>query len=133
MVEPDAIVKQARRLPVETRQTVADAILRSIYADMNRQDAHERFAGLCAIASSVLGTVYEADRRYRGASDVRTLCAKAMRLDGYSYEVIGSAMGRDHSTVLYYCHRADDMAAGFMGGYYANKYKEFFDKIEKLK
>lgn len=123
------IIRAAERLPVETRKVVANAIIQSIDRDINRVDATTRFNYLVTIASAVLGVDYHHDRRDQGSADIRTLCAKAMRLEKYTFYTIADAMGKDHSTIAYMVRRADDMAAGYMGSWYKTKYKEFINKI----
>ena len=129
MDKSSAIIDQARRLPLETRKEIANAIIRSIDRDMTRISAEERLANLIRTGEDVLGVTYDPKRKANGDAYIRTFAAKVMHEEGYSQSCIGRVMGRKPSTVCVMVQRADDIASGYFGADYQNKYNEFMARI----
>lgn len=122
------IVNQARRLTLDERKAVVDAILESIREDAARIPADIRLAQLIPIGEEVFGCKYDARRKGETDTLIRNVCAKVLRLEGNSYPKIGKAMQRHPSSVMVMEHRADEMDAGYFGLAIRDKYMQFMKK-----
>ena len=122
------IIASAKRLPIDTRQAIVDAILESIARDQGRIPPVERLAQLIPIGEEVFGCVYNARRKGNGDTLIRNVCAKVLRLDGNSYPAIAKAVGRHPSSVIVMVRRAEEMDAGYFGKDIRDKYVEFMCK-----
>ena len=122
------IIASAKRLPIDARQEIVDAIIESIARDQGRIPPMERPAQLIPIGEEVFGCVYDARRKGNGDTLIRNVCAKVLRMDGNSYPAIGKAMGRHPSSVIVMVRRAEEMDAGYFGKDIRDKYVEFMCK-----
>ena len=122
------IIASAKRLPIQGRQAVVDALVQSIERDRGRIPTAERLAQLIPIGEEVFGCVYDTRRQSIGDTLIRNVCAKVLRLDGNSYPAIGKAMGRHPSSVMVMVRRAEEMDAGYFGPDIRDKYVEFMCK-----
>ena len=115
----------AAKLPKEVRRYIVREIEKTIIRDEAAQTAEERLAQLVPVAECVLHMTYDPARKSADDVCIRNLCADAMRREGYTFDQIGRAMGRDHSSVVMMVRRAADMKAGYSGKYYKRIYDEF--------
>lgn len=122
------IIASAKRLPIDARQEIVNAIIESIARDQGRIPPMERLAQLIPIGEEVFGCVYDARRKGNGDTLIRNVCAKVLRMDGNSYPAIGKAMGRHPSSVIVMVRRAEEMDAGYFGKDIRDKYVEFMCK-----
>ena len=123
------IIHQATKLSVESRKVIANAIIQSIDRDATRVAAAERFLQLVAIAEPIVGISYDRTSKANGNSYIRSFAAKQMHDEGYNHTCIGRAMGRHRSSVYVMLQKANDIAFGFYGKDWQEKYYEFFKKI----
>ena len=124
-----AIIASARRLPIDSRQNIVDAITASIKADEGRIRAVDRIAQLIPIAEDVFGCTYEPRRKADSDTIVRNVCAYVMRREDYSYSAIAHAMGRNHSSVFVMARRATQMMDGYFGKDIQSKFNEFIQRV----
>lgn len=129
MDKQTAIIDEARHLPLETRKEIVNAIIRSIDRDQNRVNAEERLAILIRVGEDLLGVTYDPKRKSNGDAYIRTFAAKAMHEEGYSQSCIGRVMGRKPSTVCVMVQRADDIASGYFGDEWKDKYQQFMQRV----
>ena len=123
------IINQARRLPIDTRQSIVDAILESIKNDEGRIRAVDRLAQLIPIGEEIFNCTYNPKTKSNGDALIRNMCAKVMRVEGYTFPAIAKAMNRHPSSVIVMVRRAEEMDAGFFGREYQDKYKDFIKRI----
>ena len=119
------IINQAKRLPIADRQEIVDAILDSIKVDARKIDPAFRLAELIGIGEAVFGCTYEERRKAYNSVLIRNICAKVMRMEGYTFASIGKAMKRHPSSVMTMADRAEEMDAGYFGHDIRDKYFQF--------
>ena len=129
MDKQNRIIAQAKRLPIDSRRIIVDAILDSIARDEGKILAVERLAQLIPIGEEVFGVTYDERRKANGDAYIRNICAKVMRGEGYTFSAIGRAMKRHPTSVMSMVHRADEMASGFFGKEYQKSFNEFISKL----
>ena len=122
------IIASAKRLPIQSRLAIVDALVSSIEADRRRTPPTERLAQLIPVGEEVFGCVYDPRRKSIGDALIRNVCAKVLRLEENSYPAIGKAMGRHPSSVMVMVRRADEMDAGYFGPDIRDKYVQFMCK-----
>ena len=123
------IIHQATKLSLESRKVIANAIIQSIDRDETKVSAAQRFLQLVEIAEPIVGISYNRRSKANGDSYIRSIAAKAMYDEGYNHTCIGKAMGRHRSSVYVMLQKANDIAFGFYGKDWQEKYYEFFNKL----
>ena len=122
------IVNQAKRLPIDTRRSIVDAIVESIVADEKRVDPRLRLSELVRIGETIFDCTYEVGRKAPNSVCIRNCCAKVMRMEGYTFASIGKAMERHTSSIMVMVDRAEEMDAGYFGMDIRDKYMAFMKK-----
>lgn len=125
MDKKDFLIAQASRLPVDERKAVCKGILDTIERDVLAVDARTRFAQLVSAAEIAMQHRYDPQVRTAVSATIRAFVASQMRYEGYTLSEIGTAMGRDHSSVVTMVRRAEDIRNGYFGKDTLNKLNEF--------
>lgn len=68
----------------------------------------DRYKTLVEIAEKVTEQKYE-DNRHFGNVLIKCLVSNRLREEGYTFGEIGKAMNKDHSTIVFYVGKMDDM------------------------
>jgi hypothetical protein len=66
------------------------------------ESRQEEINELKEIVNNVFLVDLEVKDRKRGVVDARKVYSKILRDSGYSYELIGSTIGKDHATIIHY-------------------------------
>lgn len=125
------VIREAKRLPVESRRDIAKAIVDSIDRDLTAASAEARLAQLLPLACAALDvTDYNPKRKSNGDAYARSLCAYVMRHEGYTLSQVGRAMGRNTSSVVVMARRGDEMKTGYFGHDIKERFARFEETIK---
>jgi len=76
---------------------------------MKRKLEEKEIIELKRIVNDVFSVDLEVNNRKVNAVDARKVYSKILKEAGYSYELIGKTINKDHSTVLYYIKNLDSI------------------------
>lgn len=76
---------------------------------MKRKLVEEEIIELKRIINDVFYIELDSKNRKRGTVDARKVYSKILKEAGYSYELIGKTINKDHATVLYYIKNLDSI------------------------
>ena len=102
------LFQEALYLPIGKRLKLASAIIKSVLKDGRKATAESRFEKIKSLTEDVLQLEIK-DRRYRNDVLARTFIAYIMYNEGFSLYQIGKLIKKDHSTVMHYVNRTNDM------------------------
>ena len=102
----EALVRRIRKFPQQDRRYIIGSAILDLDRDLTKPYGPDRYSILKKIAEQATGHPLT-EHRTRGNTDIRTILAKTMRIEGYTMAEIGTYMGRDHSTVSYYITTMD--------------------------
>lgn len=89
----------------------------------------ERYKAVLSAAQKAVGKRL-ADGRRNDDVLIRLFAAYRLRLEGYSFDAIGKAMGRDHSTIIHYVRKKmADMLS--LPNFYRRELK-MYDKMNEI-
>jgi hypothetical protein len=100
------LMQQCLLLPTDEKQALMSFLCCSL--DKEQKDASSRFFALYKAATSIVGDGILTDSKMRELVIGRMLIVYQMRQEGYTLQVIGKHLGRNHSSVYNLEKRMED-------------------------
>ena len=101
------LMQQCLLLPTDEKQALISFLSSSL--DKEQEDAASRFFTLYKAATSIVGDGILTDSKMRELVIGRMLIVYQMRQEGYTLQVIGGYLGRNHSSVYNLEKRMEDV------------------------
>ena len=101
------LMQQCLLLPNDEKQALISFISSSL--DKEQEDSASRFFTLYKVATSIVGDGILTDSRMRELVIGRMLIVYQMRQEGYTLQVIGGHLGRNHASVYNLEKRMEDV------------------------
>ena len=106
--EETQLFQEVLYLPIGKRLKLASAIIKSVLKDGRAATAESRFEKIKSLTENVFQLEIK-DRRFRDDVLARTFVAYIMYNEGFSLHQIGKLFKKDHSTIMHYVNRTNDM------------------------